>query len=111
MFFVGPPPSGIQINLLLFDRDFDKAEDKIKALGKYAKRHIGTDDEGFRTSVFIQMLQKMLNGGFQAERFEKETSKLLEKMSNSPVMLMNQAHEVEYIPYEEMWNFAKKAVR
>ncbi len=95
---------------LLFEGDFEKAESRIRALEKYAARHLHESDDTFRTSCFLQALLQIPKSGFQPQQAAQSAESWLRRMSTVPVMFAGSPHEVEVVPYEHLWEWAMEAL-
>lgn len=89
------------IALKRYDQVFDRSE----AIEKYTTRYIRKDDH-YRSNCFIKMLLQIPNSGFSRRAAEKAGQKYRVKMDVVPLEIANQPHEVEIIPYEDLWEFA-----
>lgn len=88
--------------LLIHKGRWDDALDRIEALEKYTGRYLKNNDT-FRSSVFIKMILQIPIAGFHQKAAKRKANKYLKKLEESPLHFANQAHEVEIIPYEELW--------
>ncbi|RMG86301.1 MAG: hypothetical protein D6714_04460, partial [Bacteroidetes bacterium] len=109
---------GLNIPLLLLQilfhleaQNYDKVEDRLLALEKYAARHLNEEDTSFRTACLVRMLKYMPKLGYDPKKIIPKTKKLLARMSKMPVMIADQLHEIEIIPYEDYWSFAISALK
>ncbi|MFN7116866.1 MAG: hypothetical protein ACK4TA_08720 [Saprospiraceae bacterium] len=95
----------IQILLLILERKYGAVIDKIEAVEKYCTRYLRKDDT-FRSNCFIKMLLYIPLANFHRASVERKTQGLLARLQQVPIELAQQAHEVEIIPYEDLWEFA-----
>jgi tetratricopeptide (TPR) repeat protein len=96
----------IQILFQLEAHHYDKVEDRLLALEKYATRHLNEEDASFRTACLVKMLRFMPQNGYNLKKLIPKTKNLLIRMSKVPVMIADQLHEIEAIPYEDYWKYA-----
>jgi hypothetical protein len=92
----------IQIIYMILKKDYDTAIDKIEAINKYCVRYLHQDDT-FRSNCFIKMLLQIPAASFHRVAVERKASRYYEKLINTPLEVANQSHEIEIIPYEELW--------
>lgn len=92
----------VQILFLVIHRDYDKAVDKIEAVNKYCTRYLN-DGGTFRSNVFIKMLMQIPSCGFHKSAVIRKTERYLQKLSERPLKIAHQSHEIEIIPYEALW--------
>lgn len=95
----------LQVIMLIYLKEYDKTEDRLHALEKYASRHLDEEDTSFRTSCLVRMLRFMPKCGYVVQKLKGKTKQLLEKMSAAPIMLADQLHEIEALPYEVYWSY------
>ncbi len=93
----------IQILYLLLEREYDKVIDRIEAIEKYCNRYL-KQSETFRSNVFIRMLIQIPQAAFHKEAVIRKTEKLYALLKRTPLEIANQTHEIEIIPYEDLWN-------
>ena len=94
-----------QILLMLINRDYQKAIDRIEAINKYCSRYL-TKNETFRSNSFIKMLIQIPASGFHRAAVERKTKKYLSNLMTVPYGMSTQNLEVEIIPYEKLWEMA-----
>lgn len=92
----------VQIMLLLVDRKHDKITAKVEALEKYRQRYLRTA-ENFRSNCFIHMVSRLPAAHFNAVYAQRSLEKYWLDLIETPLDVANQAHEVEIIPYERLW--------
>ncbi len=95
----------IQMAFLIFQKKYDYAIDRIEALEKYCFRYLKKNNPNFRCNCFIQMLLQIPISGFHRSGAERRALKYFNKMKTVEINFNNQAHELEIIPFEMMWEF------
>jgi len=95
----------IQMTILILQKNYDKALDRIESLEKYCSRYLKKDNPNFRCNCFIRMLLQIPISDFHRAGTERRAQKHLDKMKTVEVNFNNQAHEVEVLPFEVMWEF------
>ncbi len=95
----------IQILFMIEEQKFNKVIDKIEAIEKYCSRYLRQDDT-FRSNCFIKMLLQIPAANFHRAAVLRKSEDLLKKLKSVPIEMANQTHEIEIIPYEDLWNFA-----
>lgn len=90
---------------LLQDRQYGKVLDEVEATEQYCYRHLrGANTK--RSYYFLKMLLQIPLGQFDREIVEKKAARFLEKLQTYPLQLANQTHEIEILPYEDLWSLA-----
>lgn len=92
----------IQILFMIISKDYDKALDRFEAINKYCTRYLIKDDN-FRSNCFIKMLLQIPISNFHKSAVQRRAKKYLERLTQTPINISNQTHEIEIIPYEELW--------
>jgi len=92
----------LQVLFLWHRREFDKAFQRIENLKKYNTRYLRKDDT-MRTTYFIKMLTVAANEGFAPRATKKAALPLYEQLTSRDIVFANQSAELEYIPYEDLW--------
>ncbi len=95
----------VQILFLISEREYAQAIDRIEAIEKYCSRYLKQNDT-FRSSCFIKMLLQMPAASFHQEAVFRKAQKHLEQLQSMPLEIANQTHEIEIIPYEDLWTMA-----
>ncbi|TAK33812.1 MAG: hypothetical protein EPO28_16865 [Saprospiraceae bacterium] len=95
---------------LLYLHRHDEGYDRILALEKYASRHLKEGDDTFRTWCFLQALLQIKKADFRRKEAQSGAEEWLRRMGAVPVMLSDEPHEVEAIPYEHLWEMAMEAL-
>lgn len=92
----------IQILFTIVRKDYAKAIDRIEAIEKYCSRYLKKDDN-FRSNCFIKMLLQIPIAQFHKVAIERKTTSLFQQLKGNPLQVANQPHEIEIIPYEDLW--------
>lgn len=95
----------IQILFMILQQKFDAAIDSIEAIEKYCSRHLKKDDT-YRSNCFIKMLLQIPISNFHRAAVERKAAKFLEGLLSTPLEVANQTHEIEIIPYQDLWQLA-----
>lgn len=93
----------LQIMFLLVERNYSALTDRVEAIQKYCGRYLKRDDT-YRSNVFIKMLMQIPQASFHKEAVLRKTDKLLAILKAAPIEIANQSHEIEIIPYENLWD-------
>ncbi len=91
-----------QFLLLLKDKKYGEMIDRAEALYKYGIRYLQRD-ETMRSFFFIKMILAIVHNSFDPELAELAGEKHLQKMQDCPLSEAKQLHQIEIIPYEEIW--------
>lgn len=95
----------IQILLMIRQRKYSEAIDRIEAIKKYCSRYLRKNDT-FRSNCFIKMLVQVPASNFHKAGVTRRAEKYLQKLKAFPLNIANQTHEIEIIPYEDLWEMA-----
>lgn len=99
----------VQILYALADRDYQQCLDRMEGIEKYCSRYLKQNDT-FRSNCFIKMLLQIPIYTFNRERVTRHTQRLFEMLCSVPMEVANQAHEIEIIPYETLWQMTITAL-
>jgi hypothetical protein len=91
-----------QILFMFAEGKYGQSIDRIEAIQKYCSRYLKRNDT-FRSNCFIKMLMQLPDAGFHREAAVRKAEKYLTQLESMPMEISNQAHGVEIIPYEELW--------
>jgi hypothetical protein len=94
-----------QVLFMFADKQFAHTIDRIEALDRYCSRYLKKNDT-FRSNCFIKMLLAIPEAGFHREAVVRKAQKFRELLDSMPMELSNQAHGIEIIPYEALWEMA-----
>ncbi len=95
---------------LLAERRYDQVIDDVVGIERYCSRYL-TDKNTLRSSNFIKMLLQIPLGQFDAALVEKRAARYLKGLSENPLLVHQQTHEVEIIPYETLWELALEVLQ
>ena len=93
----------IQMAFLILQKKYSPAMERIDALNKYCDRYLKASNPNFRSNCFIKMLVQIPISGFHKSGVERRAKRYLEKLKTIEINFNNQAHEVEVLPFESMW--------
>lgn len=99
----------IQILFMIQKRKYDQAIDRIEAIDKYCSRYLRKDGT-FRSNCFIKMLLQIPISGFHKAGVIRRSKEYLKRLKNMPLEVAGQAHEIEIIPYELLWELALESM-
>ena len=57
------------------------------------------------------LLMQIPLGWFELRKVEKRAARYLKALSQNPIVLGSHTHEVELIPYEDLWEMALEILR
>lgn len=92
----------IQILFLIHQGNYDAVHERLDAISRYAIRHLRRE-EHYRTNCFIRMLNQLPRAFFRRRELERMTALQFQQLHNVPLGLAREAHEIEIIPYEDLW--------
>ena len=93
----------IQMAILVQKRDYDKVVERVEPLNRYCDRYLKQNSPNFRSNCFIKMLTQIPKANFNSIGTKRKAEKYIKKMEATKINFANQAHEVEIIPFEKMW--------
>ena len=99
----------IQILFLLKERKHGVIIDKMDSLQAYCNRYL-RKDETFRSNCFIKMLLELPNSNFNKIAAIRKTEPLLRKLKSVPLEIAEQRSEIEFIPYEDLWEMVLESL-
>ena len=99
----------IQIVLMIHQRKYGEAIDRIEAIQKYCSRYLVKDDT-FRSNCFIKMLLQIPKASFHKAAVIRKSEKYLERLRDYPLNLSSQSHEIEIIPFEALWELVMQTM-
>jgi len=100
----------VQMCFLILLKRYDEAIERIDALNKYCGRYLKTSSPNFRSNCFIKMLLHIPASGFHRKHAEQGGRRYLDKMKTVQINFNSQAHEVEVLPFETMWELILNAL-
>jgi hypothetical protein len=92
----------IQILYSLADKNYDQTRERIEGIEKYCSRYL-KDNDTYRSNCFIKMLLQLPDANFHREAVARKTERYFKMLQSVPLEAARQAHEVEIIPYEVLW--------
>jgi hypothetical protein len=95
----------IQTLFLIVQKRYMEAIDRIEAVDKYCYRYLRKDDT-FRSNCFIKSLLLIPICSFHKAAVTRKAQKYLKQLEQVPLEIANQPHEVEILPYEDLWELA-----
>ena len=94
----------IQILFLIQERKYSAVIDRIEALEKYSSRYL-KKDQMFRSNCFLKMILEIPKSNFHRAQVERKSKKYEEMLKTYQIQLVKQPHEIEIIPYEDLWSY------
>lgn len=95
----------IQMAILILQQKYELATERIDALNKYCDRYLRTSDPNFRCNCFIKMLVQIPKSSFHRNGVARRAEPYLRKMNTIAINFNNQAHELEILPFETLWQY------
>lgn len=99
-----------QILYAIADKDYKKSSERIEAIEKYCSRYL-RDDSTFRSNAFIKMLLQVPQANFHREASSRKAERYFKQLQTVPLDAANQAHEIEIIPYETLWQMVLESLQ
>lgn len=94
-----------QILFLLTKKRYDELTDRLEAIEKYSSRYLRRDDT-YRSNCFIKMLMQIPAQSYHKVAVIRHATKYVQMLQNAPLDIANQSHDIEIIPYEDLWKMA-----
>lgn len=94
-----------QILYLILTKEHDEVIDRMQAILKYSSRYLKRDDN-YRSNCFIKMLLVMPDVGFHRAAVIRHAENYVKMLKKVPLDFANQSHDIELIPYEDLWQMA-----
>lgn len=91
-----------QIVYLIHQRKQSETIDRMDAIARYSTRYLIKDDT-YRSNCFIKMLLVIPEAGFHKVATKRHADRFVKLLKAVPLDFANQSHEVELIPYEDLW--------
>jgi hypothetical protein len=98
-----------QVLFLLEKKNFPAATERIEKLKLYATRQLKRE-EHFRAIQFIRLIQQLPKSDYNTEEFGN-VDKYLTRLSNSPMQYRGLIHELEFMPYETLWEMMVELIK
>lgn len=95
----------IQVLIFLQRKEYNKLIDRTDAIIRYSSRYLRRD-QNFRSNCFLQMLACLPQGDFHPARVRQLSKKYVEKLESMPLSEAPQSPDLEFIPYEHLWDYA-----
>lgn len=92
----------IQFLHYLAAKDYDACIDKVEALAKYRLRYLRGSGT-LRSQYFVRMLELLPKCGFVYDTVREKGKIFYTQLQTTPIESSNQNHEIEIIPYEDLW--------
>ncbi len=90
---------------LILTKRYDDVIDRIVRIEKYTTRYLKKDDN-YRSNCFIKMLLQIPEAGFHKTAVIRHADKYVKMLRQMPLDFANQSHDIELIPYEDLWQMA-----
>jgi len=84
------------------DKNYDQTVERIDAIEKYCTRYLNRHDT-YRSNCFIKMLLVLPLASFHREGVIRKTERYQKMLIATPLEAARQAHEIEIVPYEDLW--------
>ncbi|TNE69184.1 MAG: hypothetical protein EP344_00550 [Bacteroidetes bacterium] len=94
-----------QILYLILTKEYDNVIDRMEAIQKYSSRYLKKDDN-YRSNCFIKMVLQIADSGFHRAAVIRNAEKHVKNLEGKPLDFANQSHDIEIIPYEDLWQMA-----
>lgn len=99
----------IHILFMIYQKKYNRAIDRMEAIDKYCSRYLKKDDN-FRSNCFIRLLLLIPQANFHQAAVGRKATKYLKRLQDVSLEVANQTHEIEIIPYEDLWKFAVESL-
>lgn len=99
----------IQILTFILEKKYNKAIDSTDAIRRYNNRYL-TQDNTYRSNCFIKMLLAIPACNFHRAAVMRKTEPYLKKLKEAPLESVGEEHEIEIIPYEDLWELVLESL-
>lgn len=99
----------IRLLFLILEKKYGQLLDEVEAVEQYCYRYLNGKNTQ-RSYCFIKLLLQIPLGHFDVKVIQKKAERYLDKLSKIPIQVANQTHEIEIIPYENLWALALQSV-
>lgn len=114
---IGREKEGMNIPVLLLPILFRIADGKFEtpadiseeSLEKYRQRYL-SNDTNRRSEAFLRLLQAIEMRSYDRPTANKRIKKAVQSLKSIPTHLARQWHDIEVIPYEDLWEIVDKHV-
>ncbi|MCS6929061.1 MAG: hypothetical protein NZM43_06145 [Saprospiraceae bacterium] len=88
--------------LLILEKQFGRLLDEVESTEQYCYRHLRSENTK-RSYYFMKMLLQVPLSQFERKIVEERSARFLKELQAVPIQMANQTHEIEIIPYEDLW--------
>ncbi len=99
----------LHVLFLLQQQKYGEIIDRVESLKTYSHRYLRQDDT-FRSNCFIKMLLQLPAASFHKKGVIRKAKKYWDKLLSVPLEEANQSSELEFIPYETLWEFVLESL-
>ncbi|MTB53581.1 hypothetical protein [Lewinella sp. W8] len=92
----------LQMMFLMARGEYDKVVDRVEGFDRFRRRYLKGKQE-FRNNCFYRLILKVVDANFNRVAAERLGKPILEKMINSPELEHREISDIEWIPYEDLW--------
>ncbi len=93
-----------QLLFMIVKKDYDQAINRFEAIKKYVSRYV-SKERNLRSNCFINMLLQIPNSSFHKAGVIRKAQNYYDTLLATPLDIAGQSHEIEIIPYEDLWEF------
>ncbi len=94
----------IQTLILIAEKRYEDTISRFDSTKQYCYRYLKSEYTR-RSYLFVKMLLKVQQIGFDKPQIEQKTKKLLKELKSIPIEVSQQAIEIEIIPFELLWQY------
>ena len=94
----------VQTLILIAEKRYEETTSRFDATKQYCYRYLKTEYTQ-RSYLFVKMLLKVQQIGFDKPQIIHKTQKLLKELKAIPIEVSQQAIEIEIIPFEILWEY------
>ncbi|HKK74368.1 MAG TPA: hypothetical protein VJ953_04780 [Saprospiraceae bacterium] len=104
------PITIIQACFEICTQRFDRMINRMEALDKYRIRYLN-EPLYLRSNVFIKMLVQLVKADFCPDKAQKKIAPHLEELQRYPFNEMTKGHELEILPYADLWRLLMEELK
>lgn len=104
------PITIIQACFEICTQRFDRMINRMEALDKYRIRYLN-EQIYLRSNIFIKMLIQLVKADFCPYRVQEKVAPHLSELQRYPFNEMTKGHELEILPYTDLWNLLMEELK
>jgi hypothetical protein len=100
----------LQVLYMLAQGSYGKAASRMEAMERYQRRYL-RNNASVRLNIFLSMVLTTRQAYFHVVASQRHTKILCEKLQAHPLQISGQGHELEIVPYEDLWEMVLETLK